>query len=68
MSTPKSRCPDCDELRAECICIDKCGFCGYLEAECRCGHDHDPLGNVPATPTLWKREVENEYGDHEYDS
>lgn len=69
MGTKKLLCPDCKYPKAECICTDKCDFCGYPEKECTCGFDHyerDPLGNVPVTNELYQREVENDYGDHEY--
>lgn len=60
MAVQKSLCQDCKYPRAECICTDRCDFCGNKEKQCHCGLDHDPLGNVPATHSDWRREMENE--------
>ena len=68
MSTPKNTCPDCKLTKVECICTDRCDFCGELEDECKCGLDTDPYGHKVYDNKLWHREMEDSYGDHEYQS
>lgn len=59
MGTQKNLCQDCKNPRADCICEDKCDFCGHKETDCRCGRDHDPYGNKIFDHKEWLRGEEN---------
>lgn len=66
MATRKSLCPDCTQVKAECICDERCDFCTNVGEDCTCGADRDPYGHKIFNHQEWLRGVENDRGDHEY--